>query len=351
MHVLSLASHLKQFRPAILCVNADRAYAERLQLAGLAYTNLGAARFEAWRAPAVIRQLVRVVGQARPEVVHSYGFSADLLAALVRLILPKCRIITSRRGADTNRRHQKLRSLINTIANQVICVSEETAAFASRTERLRTDKVQVIPNGVGLAEFPTVRSDARRLRFGTLGNVKPVKGTDLLVDAFCRFSPDIDAELHIGGSLGVRDRDKSWSEDVVRRAAQSPHRDNIVFAGFQAEPREFLRSLDVFVLPSRSEGMSNALLEAMSLGLPSIATDVGSNATVLTPIDADLPGIVCQASVESLFASMQRMLACNELRARCGAAARRVVASRYSLSAMVDQYEKTYMRLIAAGEH
>ena len=70
----------------------------------------------------------------------------------------------------------------------------------------------------------------------------------------------------------------SWAEQLVNRAAASPHAERIRFVGFAANPDIFLGGLDVFVLPSRSEGMSNALLEAMACGLPSIATDVGSNA-------------------------------------------------------------------------
>ena len=110
------------------------------------------------------------------------------------------------------------------------------------------------------------------IRFGTLGTVKPIKGTDLLVDAFMQFDPS--------GSRRARHR-RTDRQTLGRGAARARRRDpRIRFVGRSSQASSFLSSLDVFVLPSRSEGMSNALLEAMASGLPCIATDVGSNRSV-----------------------------------------------------------------------
>ncbi len=90
-----------------------------------------------------------------------------------------------------------------------------------------------------------------------------------------QFDPTARVELLIAGLI-----DRPWAEALRERASRDTR---IRFVGRSSEARRFLSSLDVFVLPSRSEGMSNALLEAMASGLPCIATDVGSNRSVFAP--------------------------------------------------------------------
>ena len=102
----------------------------------------------------------------------------------------------------------------------------------------------------------------------------------------------------------------------------------------------FLSSLDVFVLPSRSEGMSNALLEAMALGLPCIATDVGSNRELL--LGSEVAGVVCEPTTDKIYEAMLELEQAGTTRAQLGKAARLVVEKNYSLGGMVNAYETLY---------
>jgi glycosyltransferase involved in cell wall biosynthesis len=171
-----------------------------------------------------------------------------------------------------------------------------------------------------------------------LGTIKPVKGTDLLIDAFLRFTPDVPAELWIAGGM---DRAPSWAESLVLRVQQSHLAEKIKFVEHQDTPMAFLRSLDAFVLPSRSEGMSNALLEAMAVGLPCIATDVGSNRELL--LGSQQAGVICEASSDDIFRAMRDMLREETTRNDLGSAARLVVERHYSVQRMVQAYEELYM--------
>ena len=164
--------------------------------------------------------------------------------------------------------------------------------------------LEVIPNGVAPhpAEVPARARDRREpIRFGALGTVKPVKGTDLLVEAFMQFTPAHRVELVIAGLI-----DRPWAEALRDRAATDPR---VRFVGRSSAPREFLSGLDVFVLPSRSEGMSNALLEAMAAALPCIATDVGSNRSLLCPPGESPAGVIAEPAADSLFQAMRTMAA------------------------------------------
>ena len=162
-----------------------------------------------------------------------------------------------------------------------------------------------------------------------MGTVKPIKGTDLLVDAFMRFKQTDRVELLIAGLI-----DRPWAEALRDRARKDTR---IRFLGRASQPGSFLSRVDVFVLPSRSEGMSNALLEAMASGLPCIATDVGSNRSLLKHPAEPAAGLICDGNPESLFRAMDEMASSAETRLEYGAHAARLVTRNYTIPGMVRQ--------------
>jgi glycosyltransferase involved in cell wall biosynthesis len=340
-HLLILASSLpRSIRCVVCCLRASHDYLARLTDLGIEHINLDCANLVRPGVVLAYRKLTPVVKRFDPHIVHSYGFSADLIAALLRLGGARARIVTSRRGEEPYRRRQVTMRLINRLSERIVCVSSETAAFVNATESPPPHLLEVIPNGVALplAGNRIRARDPESLRFGTLGTVKPVKGTDLLVDAFMRFEPERRVELVIAGRI-----DKPWAEALRERARTDPR---IRFVGSSSAPREFLAGLDVFVLPSRSEGMSNALLEAMASGLPCIATDVASNRSVLCPASGSPGGIIAEATVDSLFRAMGAMADNPEDRARYGAQGIHTVRSRHSVGDMVTRYELLYRSVV-----
>ena len=353
-HLLVLASSLPAaVRCVVCCVDASPDYLARLTALGIAHVNLACPSLVRPGAVQAGRQVMQLVKEFEPHVVHSYGFSADLVATLLRLRGVPARMITSRRGEERNRRHQTIRRLVNRLSDRIVCVSPETAAFVDATEAPAARLLQVIPNGVAPHPASAVRTHRRRMstsgvdvasrtdapvRFGTLGTVKPIKGTDFLVDAFLQFPRDRHVELVVAGLI-----DRPWAEALRDRAAADPR---IRFVGRTSTPREFLTELDVFVLPSRSEGMSNALLEAMAAGLPCIATDVGSNRSVLAPAGEVAAGLVTEPSADALFTAMDAMARAPEVRARFGTLGAALAGSRYTIPAMVQQYEQLYRSVI-----
>jgi glycosyltransferase involved in cell wall biosynthesis len=167
----------------------------------------------------------------------------------------------------------------------------------------------------------------------------PIKGTDLLVEAFLRFPDEANVELLIAGRIGG-----DWGEQLVSKAAASPLAQKIKFVGFESNSEAFLSNLDVFVLPSRSEGMSNSLLEAMASGLPCIATDVGSNSSLLR--GRQTAGLICQPSDADLYRCMVQLYQDEALRENLGYAARQTVETEYSMPRMVNGYRQLYRELL-----
>jgi glycosyltransferase involved in cell wall biosynthesis len=338
-HLLTLASSLPpSVRCIVCCLDGSPDYLARLAALGIAHVNLGSPRLLARKGLGGLRALARLVRGFAPHVVHAYGFSADAMTALLRLTggTAGARLVTSRRGEERNRRHQAVRRLVNRISARIVCVSSETAQFVRSTESPARELIEVIPNGVTLPAEPRRRGRAAGdpVRFGTLGTVKPIKGTDLLVDAFLQFPPDERVELVVAGLI-----DRPWAEALRARAAADPR---IRFVGRTSTPREFLAGLDVFVLPSRSEGMSNALLEAMAAGLPCIATEVGSNRSVVRPPGEPPAGLTTAATADDLFAAMRTLARSEDERARYGAQGLAIVLAHHTVPGMVAQYERLY---------
>jgi glycosyltransferase involved in cell wall biosynthesis len=136
-------------------------------------------------------------------------------------------------------------------------------------------------------------------------------------------------------------------EDAVRRrAAGSPFASRIHFAGFQADPRPWYRALDLLVIPSVNEGLSNALLEAMASGIPALGHTACGNRDV---IEDSANGFLRDlATPERLRDALAGILAAPDALPALGRAARATIEARFTFPAMVAGYERLYQR-IAGG--
>ena len=130
--------------------------------------------------------------------------------------------------------------------------------------------------------------------------------------------------------------EKVLGEGGVRGAAWLP--------GARDDVPALLRAMDVFVLPSRAEGISNTILEAMATGLPVIATRVGGNPELI--IDGITGCLVPPSDVEALAHAMARYATDGFLRAEQGRAARERAVMRFGLEQMVRRYDVLYGRLL-----
>lgn len=118
--------------------------------------------------------------------------------------------------------------------------------------------------------------------------------------------------------------------------------------GARNDVPELMRKMDLFVLPSLAEGISNTILEAMATGLPVIATKVGGNPEL---VEEGVTGtLVPPSDPEATAQSMLTYLAEPDLLARQSAAARRRIEEKFSLESMVRAYMKVYDEQLAAGQ-
>jgi glycosyltransferase involved in cell wall biosynthesis len=170
------------------------------------------------------------------------------------------------------------------------------------------------------------------------GRLHPQKNLDVLIDAWPDVMKSSPASLVLVGD-GV-DRQRLESKAKELGIADSVH-----FTGAQADPAEFLRAADLFVLPSVAEGMSNSLLEAMASGLPCVASEIGGNTDLL---DQGRTGwLAAPEDRPGWTAAILRVLQDPALGRFVGGEARRRIEEEFAMPVVVDRYIKIYRQMIA----
>src|SRR5262249_12362553 len=136
-------------------------------------------------------------------------------------------------------------------------------------------------------------------------------------------------------------------ENLQNYSGRSPKlRDRVVFLPPSLEVADLFRAMDIFVLPSIREGMSNTLLEAMSSGLACAATSSGGNPELI--VDGQTGFLFTPANVDQLKSILHQLGISPEVRKRVGLEARSRILERFSLHGMVRQYEQLYSEMASA---
>jgi glycosyltransferase involved in cell wall biosynthesis len=212
--------------------------------------------------------------------------------------------------------------------------------------RLGEGKLSAIPNGVDTKRYhPRDKRDARLeigipedgLVLGIVGRFGRYKGHARLISAFEALAaqrPEL--RLLVVGGGGPEE------ETICGMWQNSPFRDRIILAGFQADPVSFYQAMDLLVLPSTNEGMSNATLEAMACGVPVLGHGGCGHDSM---IQVEQNGWISDLStVAGLTGKLQNLLGAESRFPLAGDLARRTIESRFSMTAMLRAYEDLYRK-------
>jgi glycosyltransferase involved in cell wall biosynthesis len=242
---------------------------------------------------------------------------------------------------DPKLRHRPAQRLYNWCVRRVDniqCVSEYTRDTL-RAAGYPEASLLMIPNAVDLRRFAPRPAAARKpgapVNVVYVGRIRPVKGVTVLVDAWPKVVPGNAARLVIAGDGADR-------EALARSARESGVGDTVEFLGEVSDVPAVLSRADVYVQPSFQEGLPNAVLEAMAMGLPIVATRVSGNEDVVA--DGDNGLLVPPGDPDALAAALRRLVADPELAARMGRRSREIVESRFSLAAVMNQLRDAYRK-------
>ena len=210
-------------------------------------------------------------------------------------------------------------------------------------------KLRVIVNGVDTNRFaPSEKVAAKRaagipenaLVFGIVGRFGPFKRHRLLVEAF-ENAADLNPNLYLL-VVGGGGPEESNVRDQVNA---SRHASRITLTGFQQDPRPFYHAMDLLVVPSVNEGLSNAVLEALACGIPVLAHQACGNAEVVRHRkDGFLANL---STAESLTQELINVCNHSDILPALGVSARERAISQFSLNGMVNEYRNLYKEITA----
>ncbi|MDP8235179.1 MAG: glycosyltransferase [Candidatus Erginobacter occultus] len=309
---------------------------EGIGVESLELENIIGSRF--LRAVAGLKEIIR---RREIDLVHSYLFAANLVAPPAGF-LTGTPVITSRRdtGFWKTGRHILAHRAVNPLTRKITANSREVVEYLRRRERVRAGKIALIYNGVevpGGEENPArPAGEAGRIVIGALGNIRPVKGYRFLLEALRLLPPEIDWELRVAG----RTLDPGCREELGELVRGERLAGRVSFSGETAQPGEFLRALDIYVLPSLAEGFSNSLIEAMVRGRPVIASAVGANPEVIVAGESGF--LVPPGDRQRLAARIEELARNPRMRQRLGRAGEKRVREDFTLEAMCRRYRELY---------
>ncbi len=333
---LAACEPMRDLPPLVICLDRRGNLAEVVEAAG--GTVLLLERGDGFN-PQVIFRLARILREAGVTAVHSHSLDAMLYAGFAALLAGIPNRIHTQHNTQLRSYTVKDRMKFRLAAwacSTVAAVSGETAREVE-AHGANPRKVRVIPNGIDADHFGkglVVRSGGRRI--GCVARLSPEKGIDRLISAFAavvRRMPD--ARLTIVGE----GEERPALEARVRELGLG---ESVEFLGFQDDVAAALGTFDLFVLPSLTEGIPLALLEAMAAGLPVIATRVGGVPEV---IEDGTSGVLVEAgNAIALELAMLDLLFNPARLAALGAGARERIRRHFNLNRMALQYRELYVQ-------
>lgn len=325
-----LASGLDRtrFEPRVLCLRGFGAVGEQLRQAGVPADTLGMKR--KWDVGAPFR-LRKRIDEWKPRILHSFLFHANMLGRLVgrRAGIPV--VVGSVRVCETRRHHLLWDRLTQGAMDVETCVCEAVREYTERVAGVDGRKLVTIPNGV---ELPALEGlDRSRPEALFVGRLEAQKDLRTLLAAWALVRRRVHAaRLRIVG--------RGPEEEALRAVAP----EGVEFCGFQADVAPYWRTSRVLAMPSRWEGMPNAVLEAMAWALPVVATRVGGSAELVR--EGRTGHLVPVGDVIRLAERLAGLLADGARAEAMGQAGRGVVSEEYTMGGMVRANEALYERFV-----
>jgi glycosyltransferase involved in cell wall biosynthesis len=288
-------------------------------------------------------RLTRFWREQRTDILQVYFLDSVYFGVPLARVAGVRRVVRVRNnlGHWLTPRHRWLGRVMGQLADVTLTNCEPARKALLDAEGGSAHKVRVLENGVDVQHLAALRpaNGFRAPRIGAVANLRPVKAIDLLIRAANRVLADRPtASFHVAGEGEQR-------PELEQLIAALGLQGRFVLHGALADVPAFLATLDVAVLCSHAEGMSNAVLEAMAAGRPVVATDVGANGHLLR--NGDLGVLVPPGDEAALAGAIYGLLDDPVRSVRLGEQARRHVQTHYSRDAMRRRFEDFYARLCA----
>jgi glycosyltransferase involved in cell wall biosynthesis len=291
--------------------------------------------------------LMRLAREKRPALIVGHLFGSSVYCSMTGALLgiPVISILHGHSDIAGESRLPSVKKLLLRLARRVVFVSGQLQRALGTELRISKSRSVVIPNGIDFDRFS--RAGDRPLRgeldladdkilVGAVGNIRAAKSYETFLQAANLLSKQSDLYHFVIAGEGSG----PLYNEVRRLCTSYDLDDKVTFLGLRTDVPAILRSLDVYVLSSITEGFSIACVEAMAAGIPVVATRSGGPEEILEHGQSGL--LVPVKNPHALAAAVQTVSQNPTLRAKITATARSRVKSQYTLQTMIESYEQLF---------
>lgn len=321
---------------------------------GLLHSKLKDAGIETYIIPSnfkydfnAIRKTVKLFKEKEINIVHNHGYKANILCSIAAKVC-NAKIIKTEHGKQEPSKglgYYRMsfnlfldRFISKYLIDHVVFVSKDIQTYYNNA--YSGINYSVIYNGINIIEIGAVEEnelDNNNFNIGIIGRICSVKGHIYLLKALKRLQQRTNIHLYIFGEGPLETACKEYC--VMNNLSERVH-----FMGFKKDIYSYMRTLDVLVMPSLHEGLPYTILEAMSLKVPIIASDVGGLKDL---IDNNRDGILVQPQDEqSLANAIEQVYQNIKLRDLFAKNAYEKVCSKFSAGKMTESYVNTYFDIL-----
>jgi glycosyltransferase involved in cell wall biosynthesis len=335
------------FRPHVACFRPDGMRRRELEDAGVAVLGLPVRSLYKSSAVAGAFQLRRYLREHQIRLVHTFDTPTNLFGVPVARWAGTPVVLSSQRARRelSPPLSRRLLRVTDRMVDGVVVNCQALVRHMVEDEGVQPGRLHLCHNGIDTSVFhpgQTVRKTAvadAELVVGVVCGLRPEKRLDLLLDAFARIAAPRRKLVLVGSGT-----EALALAEQVERLGLGPY---CHFEPTTSAVAEWLHSMDVFVLPSRTEGLSNSLMEAMACGCAVIASDAGGNPELVS--DGSTGLLFPSGDAEALAVGLARLAENAALRSELGARAAALIRERFSLADAARRMAEIYLKKLEAS--
>ncbi|MGE5329744.1 MAG: glycosyltransferase family 4 protein [Deltaproteobacteria bacterium] len=283
-----------------------------------------------------LHKIVPVLKNEEIQLIHASSVYTTIISKIASVLCfrRKIKVFMTLHGGPTKDIEKKSARILNIFADKVIALSEQGNTLLIK-HGLKKDKIVIINNGVKSLENMK-RNKTDKIVIGSSGRLSKEKGYEYLIEAASKINlPDIEFWIAGDGSL------KAEFEKMLKDAGMT---DKFKLLGFTDQISKVLNNIDIFILPSLWEGFGISIIEAMSLGKPVIATNVGGIPEVL----GDCGLLINPANVDEIANSIKLLVENEEMRKELGQKAKERFNNNFTQEIMGEKTIRVYEEMLKA---
>lgn len=338
----------KSFLPIVISLNEGDYWGEEIRKLNIQLIEIPRKKNKEFTR---LFRLIKLIKVIKPDIVHTYMFSANSYGRIAAILTGVPIIVAAERnlpeiGKDKNIYQICCDKLLAIFSDGIICNSFKASDTLVKKYSFNTKKVFTVHNGINVRDFLKENSFNCKKQLaskviGTIGRLYPQKNHKLFLDmakAILDISGNSNIKFLIVGDGPLRNELEDHSERLGIE-------NSVVFTGERSDIPELLQSMDIFVMTSLYEGMSNTIMEAMLAGIPVVATDVGGNSELVIGGET---GFLCQLNDPVALAEKIIGLIKNESKAKqMGENGRKRVMNEFGIRKMIKKTEDVYRELLS----